>query len=135
VEGEEDRGRKSKGGTQVGRRQQEKSSHVEDVVQNTKSHNDVYNRSEEEEDDSDTETLSLPLRSEKTAGGNVVSELGGPSTQTYRRMKSSGNAPSTQPTRAVGVAATEVPGTLRPRKNGVSATEFLLLECCGLSTP
>ena len=124
VEGEKERGKKSKGAPLAGIRRLEKSSNVEDVAQKTKSQKLMYNRSEEEEDDSDTETLSLPGRSEKKNSG-------APSTLTYRRTKNSENAPSTEPSRAVGVAATEVPGTLRPRKNGVSSDAMLLFPSFG----
>ena len=107
LQGEEDRGRKPKGAAQSGRRRQEK--------------NRIYIPSEEEdeEDDSDTETCSNPRRSEKTPAGTIANDPKPACTQTYRRLKISENLPTTQPSKAVGVAATEVPETLRPRKNGV----------------
>ena len=126
-QGEEDRGKKSKIAAQSERRRQEKSWNGEDDVQKTKNH--IYIRSEEEEDDSDTKTLSLPRRSEKTSAGTVAAERVPAPTQTYRRQRNSENAPSTQPTKGVGVAATEVPATLRPRKNGVRQGATFLFWC------
>ena len=123
-EGEEDRGKKSKGAAQSGRRRPEKSWNGEDDVQKTKSR--IHIRSEEEEDDSDTQTFSLPRRSEKTSGATIAAERVPAPTQTYRRMKIVENAPSTQPSKGAGVAATEVPATLRPRKNGVRHNATLL---------
>jgi hypothetical protein len=126
LQGEEDRGKKSKGAAQSGMRRQEKSSNGEYDVQKTK--NRIYIPSEEE-DDSDTETLSLPRRSEKTSAGTLAIDPKPACTQTYRRLKGSQNAPSTQPAKGVGVVATEVPETLRPRKNGVRHTASLLSPC------
>ena len=49
------------------------------------------------------------------------------STQTNRRTKNSERPQSPKGGRGVGVAATEVPHTVRPRKNGVRWTAYLAL--------
>lgn len=164
LQGEEDRGKKSKGTTEAGRRRPQNSYVREDAVHKTSTH--MYNFSEEEENDSETETLSPPRRSEKRSvaidfgeGEETTAAAGRPrsssdrkttqacrslatpacervppTTQTYRRQKNSDEAHGVQPSRGSGVAATEVPQTLNPRKNGVSYKAYLLVQCLSVFT-
>lgn len=59
----------------------------------------------------------------RSMGGNASDHVARP-TQTYRRTKIADRPQSPKPSRPVGVASTEVPQTLRPRKNGVRRTIY-----------
>lgn len=56
--------------------------------------------------------------------GGIASDHVARPTQTYRRTKIGDRPQSPKPSRPVGVASTEVPQTLRPRKNGVRGTIY-----------
>lgn len=164
LQGQQDRGKKSKGATEAERRRPQNSYVREDGGHKTSTR--MYNLSEEEEDDSETETMSPPKRSERrsvaieigegegatTAGGRPrsssdrntaqasrlpptsSSERVPPTTQTYRRQKNCDEAHGVQPSKGSGAAGTEVPHSLNPRKNGVSFKAYLLVQCLSVFT-
>jgi hypothetical protein len=80
LQGEEERGKRSKGTTQGGRRRPQNSSIRDNDIHTIST--PKYNRHESEEDDYDTETLSLPRRSDK----KNVDEDGGEGEGTTRKM-------------------------------------------------
>lgn len=148
--GQEDRRQKSKGTSQRGRRRLANPEIGEDNLQNTKiliqnsseeEGDDSFaemmsppRRSQKRtvvvDGGREEGTTDVAGRPRNGSGRNTtqaaasVGTPGGdqdiPRTQTYRRLKSLEHGHSGQPNRGIGVAATEAPQSMHPRKNGVS---------------
>jgi len=109
LQGEEERGKRSKGTTQP-RRTRPQNSSIRENDGHTKSTH-MYNFSEEEEDDSDTETLSPPRRSTKRSVEVNVGEGEGTTTAAGRASGSGDRNKSDAPRPVGNLGCERVPTT------------------------